>query len=87
MRVNRRVRVLSYWSEGCYRDVLSFGIKTHLFFQLGNVKEWFHQIPKYVEHIKNVELFESQPFRGLSFSIADGQTQGFLLDLLSEFLT
>ena len=27
--------MLSFWTQGFYRDMLSFGIKAHHFFQLG----------------------------------------------------
>lgn len=42
--------------------------------------------PNNVEHIKNVELLESQLNVGC-FSVAEARTQGFLMDLFNKFLT
>lgn len=78
--------MLSYWALGCYGDMPSFGIKTHHFFKSGNNKEPLHQMLKYTEHMRNAELLESQPQPELSFSMAGGHTQGFLLDLFHKCL-
>lgn len=51
--------MLSYWAHGRYGDMPSFGIKTHHFFQSGYIKEYLHQLPKHMEHMRNAELLQS----------------------------